>query len=64
MQHHNDPNVGTKIIAKGMEVQARSQQNRHYANSKGRVSAKIKLLVMLIILVAFFWWVYGWGEPV
>ncbi|MDA0596224.1 MAG: hypothetical protein O2921_01185 [Chloroflexi bacterium] len=64
MQHHNNHDVGGKILVKGMEVQAQSKRNRHYANSRRRVSAKIKLLVMLFILVAFFWWVYGWGEPV
>ncbi|MBT3995206.1 MAG: hypothetical protein HOF01_05350 [Chloroflexi bacterium] len=57
MQHHNNHNVGGKILAKGMEVQALSKRNRRYANSRRRVSAKIKLLVMLVILIAFFWWV-------
>jgi hypothetical protein len=57
VQHHNNHNVGGKILAKGMEVQALSKRNRRYANSRRRVSAKIKLLVMLVILIAFFWWV-------
>lgn len=32
MQHHNNHDVGGKILVKGMEVQAQSKRNRHYAN--------------------------------
>ncbi len=63
MQHHNNHNVGGKILAKGMEVQANSKRQRHYRGRR-RSSAKVRLFVLLTILVVFFWWVYGWGEPV
>jgi hypothetical protein len=63
MQGHNNHNVGGKILAKGMEVQARSKHQQHYRGRR-RASAKVKLLTLLVIVVAFFWWVYGWGEPV
>jgi hypothetical protein len=30
VQHHNNHDVGGKILVKGMEVQAQSKRNRHY----------------------------------
>ena len=63
MQHHNDHNVGGKILTKGLEVQAQSKRQRHYRGRR-RISSKVNLLTLLLILVVFFWWVYGWGEPV
>ncbi|MBT4126316.1 MAG: hypothetical protein HOE43_07960 [Chloroflexi bacterium] len=58
MQHHNDPNIGGKILAKGMEIDAKSKHQQHY-RGRSRVPYKIRLLAFLAIIVVFFWWVYS-----
>jgi hypothetical protein len=58
VQHHNNHNIGGKILAKGMESQALSKRQQHY-RGRSRVPYKIRLLVFLAIVIVFLWWVYS-----
>lgn len=57
MQHHNNHNLGSKIQAEGMRINAQSKRQRH--TTSRRVPSWIKLLVLLAIFVIFFWWIYS-----
>ncbi|WFG34242.1 hypothetical protein GKN94_00615 [Candidatus Lucifugimonas marina] len=58
VQHHNNHNIGQKVLAKGMELQAQSKHQHHY-RGRSRVPYKIRLAVFLAVVIVFFWWVYS-----
>jgi hypothetical protein len=55
-QHHNH-NLGNRIEAKGMEINARSQQRNHGHRKRASVKAKLfGILLLLSPIIAILWW--------
>ena len=60
MQYH-DPNIGARIQAEGMRINAESKigQRHRRRGGSGRIAVLVKLVVMIGLIVAFFWWVFS-----
>lgn len=57
MQHHSNHNLGSRIQAKGMELQAQSRANQHRYRKRASVKAKLLgILIMLLPFIAIMWW--------
>jgi len=63
LNQHGNHNVGGKVLTKGMEIQAQSKRQRHYAGRR-RSPRMVRVLVLLAIVAIFLWVAFGWGEPV
>ena len=57
MNQHNQHNLGSRIQAKGMEINSHSQRNRHSRGKRASVKAKLLgILITLSPIIAIVWW--------
>jgi hypothetical protein len=60
MQHHNNHNLGSRIQAEGMRINAQGKRNRHQHGKRASMKARLLgLASMLALLVALILWLNG-----